>query len=287
MRRCLNGTLLLSLIAFVGCTCSRARVESMIRVNEGVQLAQKGLHEQAAIKLEEGVNLDVTNDAALYNLALVHIELHQPDRAKEDLKRALAIDAEKAAYHDKLATVHMETGDWDAAKKSLDDALKLDDVAAETFFKMAQVQEHLDDPQSALENYTKAIYKDPALLLAYSALGSLYADLDFHRQATEVLQSGIKVKQFAKEKIEVVRLHHVLGTVFESQRRYDDAIEQYLMALKVEPGFQESLFSLGWTYAYKGESDKAREFLERFVQGAGPEVPAHYIQAARDRLASL
>jgi tetratricopeptide (TPR) repeat protein len=65
--------LLVASIGFGG-NCSRARVESMNMMNEGVLYAQSKRYIEAVEKLERATALDATNDQAYYNLALVHME---------------------------------------------------------------------------------------------------------------------------------------------------------------------------------------------------------------------
>jgi hypothetical protein len=50
---------------------------------------------------------------------------------------------------------------------------------------------------------------------------------------------------------------------------------------------RDALFSLGWTYHLQGNKDEAKRFLKKFVDVAGAEAPAHYVKAARDKLAEM
>ena len=58
-------------------------------------------------------------------------------------------------------------------------------------------------------------------------------------------------------------------------------------ALRILPGMRDALFSLGWTYGLVDNRVEARRFLQKFVEVAGADAPAHYTKAARDRLAEL
>ena len=72
--------ILLALVGLGG-DCSRARVESMNQMNEGVIYAQQKRYVEAVEKLERATAIDGTNDQAYYNLALVHIDQTKFDRA--------------------------------------------------------------------------------------------------------------------------------------------------------------------------------------------------------------
>jgi Flp pilus assembly protein TadD len=82
-------------------------------------------------------------------------------------------------------------------------------------------------------------------------------------------------------------VHHLLGTVYQQQRKYDDAVREFRAALEVVPGMRDALFSLGWTYDLQGNKTDAKRLLQKFVDVAGAEAPAHYVKAARDKLSEM
>jgi hypothetical protein len=50
---------------------------------------------------------------------------------------------------------------------------------------------------------------------------------------------------------------------------------------------RDALFSLGWTYQLQGNKEEAKRYLQKFVDVAGAEAPAHYVKAARDKIAEM
>ena len=282
-RTLLAASVLLCVIPLLGGgDCSRARVESLNVMNEGVIYAQQKRYVEAVEKLERASAIDGTNDQAFYNLALVHMDMRRFDRAKEDLQRAITINGEIAGYHEKLGTVLMELEDWNGAKEALERAIQIDESLFKAYYKLAQCHERLDDAQNALRRYTEAIQKGPRFLEAYSALGRLYADLGYLDQSVQVLRSGLQVAPEGTE--ERANLHHLLGTVLQQQRKFDEAIAEFRAALEISPGIPDTLFSIGWTYSLQQNRDEARRYLKKFVDVAGTEAPRHYVKAAQDRL---
>ncbi len=280
----LTAIALFMLLAGAG-NCSRARVESMNKMNEGVQAAQQKRYIEAVDALERAAAIDPTNDQSMYNMALVNIEMGQFERAKESLERAIGVNPTNGSYHEKLGTVLMELESWEAAKAALEKALEVDPNMARAHYKLGQVAERLDDQQSALQHYTDAISKGPRFLEAYSALGRLYADLGFLDESVQVLQGALQVAQ--EGSTEEGNVHHLLGTVFQQQRKFDEAVVEFREALNIEPGNRDALFSLGWTYALQQEREEARRYLKKYVDIAGDEAPRHYVKAAQDKLMEL
>ena len=283
-RRLGAALVLLGLLCSAG-NCSRARVESMKHMNEGVTLAQQKRYEEAIKSLEKATALDRTNEQAFYNLALLHIDMQNFNRAKEDLQTAISIRGGVAGYHEKLGTVLMALEQWDAAKASFGEAIKLDPDLFKSYYKLAQVHEELDDAQNALHQYTKAIERGPRFLEAYAQLGRLYANLGYLEQAKKVLESALLVAHPGSD--ERAEVHQLLGTVFQQKGDFAEAIKQFQSALEITPGMSEALFSLGWTYALKNDREEAKRFLQRYLEVATGNAPEHYVKAARDRLAEL
>ncbi|MET0339681.1 MAG: tetratricopeptide repeat protein [Polyangiales bacterium] len=272
------------LTAATSAGCSRANVESMNAMNQGVSLATQKQYVDAVGALQKATAMDPTNHQAFYNLAVVHMEMRKFEPAKEDLTRAIAVAPDNAAYHEKLGTVLIELKDWNGARKALEKTISVEPGLFKAYYKLAQVLEELDDQQGALQRYTESIEKGPTFLAAYNALGSLYADLGYLDQAAQVCRSALKVAQPGSE--EAAKIHNLLGTVYQQQKQLDKAADEFKAALAITPGMPDAIFSLGWTYALSGNKDEAKRYLKKFVSVAG-EAPAHYKKAAQDKLAEL
>jgi len=272
-------------LILMGGNCSRARVESMNEMNAGVELAQMKRFGEAAESLEKAAALDPTNHQAYFNLAIVQIELRSFSAAREALERAIVAKPDVAGYHEKLGSVLIELKDWKGAQTALKKSLELDPTLFKAHFKLGRCSEELEDSQNALYQYSDAIMTGPRFLPSYSALGRLYADLRYPEQAAQVLAEALKVAMPGTE--EEANIHHLLGTVYQQQRKYDEAISEFQSALGIVPGMSDALFSLGWTYALQGNDEEAKRYLDKYVMMAGADAPEHYVKAARDRLAEL
>ncbi len=263
--------------------CSRTRIESVAKMNEGVAYAQQRRYPEAVEAFERAGAIDPTNAQAFFNLAMVHMEMRKYERAKEDLQRAISADDSNATYHEKLGVVLMHLKDWNGAKQAFEKAIEKNPNLFKAYFRLARVLEKLDDDQGALERYTQAIEKGPRFVQAYVALGRLYADLGYLDEAARVLEEGLKVAPEGSD--DEARLHHLLGTVYQQQESYDRAIQEFRAALAIHPGMTDALFSLGWTYALQGNDEEAKRFLKKFLNSG--DAPAHYVKAARDKLYEL
>ena len=101
----------------------------------------------------------------------------------------------------------------------------------------------------------------------------------------QVLTEALKVALKGTE--EEAQVHHLLGTVFQQQRKYDDAVREFKAALAVVPGMRDALFSLGWTYDLQGNKEEAKRYLaevrgRRGRRGTGALREGRAGQAVRD-----
>lgn len=265
--------------------CSRSRVESINRMNEGVVLAQQGRLIEAIEKFKESTVIDPSNDEAFYNLGLAHMESHKFIAAAEDFRQAIKKNATNASYHEKLGTVLMESENWQEAEAALKQALELDGARFKVRYKLARVHESLANPQQALYDYTESIMQGPRFFEAYVALANLYLRLGYLDHAIQVAKGGGQVAQPKSE--EEARLHHILGTAYQKRDELAQALKQFEAALAIAPGMPEALFSAGWTAADLGQVELAKKYLGMFTKASAGQVPAHYITAAQSRLAEL
>lgn len=268
-------------------SCSRARVESVAAMNEGLVMAQQRRQLEAIQKLEQAGSIDPTNDQAFYNLAMVHLDLRDFPKARESMERAIQANGQVANYHYKLGSIllQLEEPDLQGAKAAFERCIALDPSLFKAHFKLGQVLVRLGEEQAALERLTEAVRRGPRFIEGYTELGRLYADLGFLPQAIQVLRSGLEVAIPGSD--EKAQLHYVLGTIYQQQRSYDQAIEQFKAGLAIVPGMGDALFALGWTYGLVGNREEGRRFLQKFLESAGPDTPANYTQAARERISQL
>lgn len=267
--------------------CSRARVESMTRMNEGIAYAQQNRWMEAAQAFEQAGALDPTNEQAYLNLSVAQLELQRPGAAKDALLRAIDANPESAPYYEKLGytLTQIDPPDNEGAMEAFSKAIELEPSLYRAYFQRARIYERSGDMQSALEEYTRGIKAGPRYIEAYAELGRLYADLGYIDQAATVLNEGIRLSIPNTE--EQAQLHYLLGTIYQEGWNHHAAIEEYRSALKIMPSMSEVLFSIGWCYSEIDERDDARRYLRRFLESAGPDIPGHVKQAAQNKIAQL
>jgi TolB-like protein/Tfp pilus assembly protein PilF len=218
--------------------------------------------------------------------------------AREAANRALAIDPEYAPAHAELGRSTMVyDGDLAAAARHYERALELEPTNTDILANAARLAQSLGrlDEAVALQEY--AVARDPVSSIGHSGLGIAYlwaGRLDeaiaSFRTALSLspgrifAQSGIGVALLLKGEPEaalaaiqqessedwrligLVMAHHALGQAAESDAALTELIEKY------EQGWA---YNIAYVLAYRGEADRAFEWLDKAVQYNDPGL--HHI----------
>jgi TolB-like protein/DNA-binding winged helix-turn-helix (wHTH) protein/Flp pilus assembly protein TadD len=242
-----------------------------------------------AIKLDEkfasawALRSSVQNEMAEYGL----IDPTEGYRmARDNAERAIALDPALASAYLALANTQIDYDwDWDAANISLTKAASLEPGNVEVFRLRSHLFRILGNLDQATRLYEQAVALDPLRPNSYSGLeyllyvGGRYEDaqaalqkaLDLNPQATYVhltMGEALIVEgkpqqalaEIEKEPIEWGKLtgqalaYHALGREQDSNAALASLIEKYGSA---------GAFQIAQVYAYRGESNRSFEWLER------------------------
>ncbi|NIR28757.1 MAG: tetratricopeptide repeat protein [Gammaproteobacteria bacterium] len=101
-------------------------------------------------------------EGTYHMLAGLHLRRGEPERAIEQLERAIAIDADDLEAHERLAGLHRETGDAGAAASVLERALLIQPFDANLYRTLAGLRESRGEWESAAEAREAVVALDPS-----------------------------------------------------------------------------------------------------------------------------
>jgi TolB-like protein/DNA-binding winged helix-turn-helix (wHTH) protein/Flp pilus assembly protein TadD len=217
-------------------------------------------------------------------------------RARESAEKAIALDPNLAAGYLRLARIQMNHDwDWDGAEVSLRKAAMLEPGSAEVFHGRAYLARRLGRTDEAIELYKLAVALDPLRANFQLALGYELFYQGRHDEALAALQkaeemnphlSGLYVTRgkilFSEGRNEEA-LAEMEKEKGDGERWSGEALAYYAQgrtedsdkALKqlIATHQNDSAFQIGEIYAYRGEIDKAFEWLERAYRQRDPGTP--------------
>jgi TolB-like protein len=229
------------------------------------------------------------------NLALIE-NTEALHRARESAQKAIALDPNLAAGYLAMAMVQINHDwDWEGADVSLKRAGVLEPGSAEVLRERAQLARVLGRVDEAIDLYKQAIALDPLKANFHLALGyELYIG-GRYQEARDALQRAQDLNP------QLSSLHLARGEILLSEGRLQEAraemenetgewekltgepLAYYTLGRREESDgalkkliatYQnECAFQIAEVYAYRGETDKAFEWLDRAYRQRDPGTP--------------
>ena len=154
------------------------------------------------------------------------------------------------------------------AKKFLDKAVALDPTFAVAYLYLSRTNNRLNDQrgqeealQKAKEYANKASEKERLYIEAYAA--TVENDPEKRQLLLKELTEKYPQEKYA---------HFELGNYYRAQTKFVEAIQEFEMALALDPSFGPALNLQGYAYAATGEFEKAEAAFVRYIS-ANPGDP--------------
>ena len=207
-------------------------------------------------------------------------------RARADAEQAIALDPNSAAGYLALANVQINYDfNWQGAEASLNKAAVLEPGSADLLGYRAELQEMLGNLKEAIELQKQAIALDPLQAGAYLVLSNQLYEAGRYEEANGALQKALELNpqhafahaglgqillaqghrqealaQMQQETADWGRLQGEAFAYYSLGRRQEsDAALRELIAAHAN----DSAFQIAEVYAYRGEVDKAIQWLDR------------------------
>jgi TolB-like protein/DNA-binding winged helix-turn-helix (wHTH) protein/Tfp pilus assembly protein PilF len=217
-------------------------------------------------------------------------------QARQDAERAIALDPNLASAYLALAKTQSDRDwDWDAANTSVTKAAALEPGSSEIFRIRSYVSRELGDLDQALKFYEQAVALDPLRTDTHLGFGYLLYVAGRYDEAQAALQKALDLNPQA------AFAHLTLGKIFIAKGKPQQALNEFgreslewgkflgqglayhalgreqdshaaLAALMAKYSAGAS-YQIAQVYAYRGESDKSFEWLERAYKQRDPGLP--------------
>lgn len=225
--------LLMMLLTINGCISGRAN--SNPKPNPAAYHYQMGLsyigernYTSALIELTDAEKLDPENPDLLYNLGLAFVGKKRPDLAEEKFLKAIELKERFSVARNDLGVAYLDLKRWDSAIQQ---------------FKIVKDDLFYDNSENATIN----------LGLAYLGKG------DFTKAQAE-LNSVIAMNP---RKLEA---HLYLGRVLFAMENIDQAIIEYMRALKIYPDYGAAHYYLGQALLKQNKIEDARRSFKEALR---------------------
>jgi superkiller protein 3 len=234
---------------------------------KGRALAQLERHDEAVAELRKAVAIDANK--ASFHLALGIALVKVPGRINEavlELRNAVKLE-DSSTTNTFLGAALRDQQSFDEAKSFFDRALELDPRNGRAYFEMGLLfnkQEKQADAELAL---SKAVQLAPNESLYWYAYGEIYRLQDRHDEALSNYRKAVDLDPPYPKAVTK------LGLILIERKQYDEAEHVLATAAKRDPRTASNFLHLGVVYTAKRKNKMAIEHYERFLELAPPNDP--------------
>lgn len=161
-----------------------------------------------------------------------------------------------------------KAGEYEAAVRDLREAVRLSPDWEDPHYVLALALTELGKLPEAIDEFTQVVnlaIKNEPKILALYNMGNAYADLGEYQQAIESYQQAIKLNATLSKP------HNNLGLAYAAANRLADALAEFQQAVKLKPDYAEAHYNLGVAYLQLGRKQEAEE-QKRILWKLNPDL---------------
>jgi tetratricopeptide (TPR) repeat protein len=215
--------------------------------------------------------------------------------------------ANRSIFLEKLGSLYADNNNFSAAEKTYEEMEQLGgDAAARAQARLIETYQENHQYDKALESSSEALKENPKnreVVMARASLLASTGDTDGAvallqplltggaddrdvwlalaqiqtrvKRFSDAMQSTAKAEAFSESDDEKSYIHFLYGSIWERQRVYDKAEQEFREALKLNPDSAETLNYLGYMFADQGvRLDEAVQLIQRAL-GIEPNSGAY------------
>jgi len=163
----------------------------------GIAYSRLGNKKEALKAFQDALSVARNDPDIYYDIGLMYLELKDPQKAEEYLRKAVGLNGKGAIYWYKLGDAYYDTGRLEKAFRCYDRyrSLALGSVDPELFYKMGLVAYKLKRAKKALYYFRLAIYTSENLAGVYYNLGNAYFMLGNYKMAKWAYLHSLKLRK--------------------------------------------------------------------------------------------
>jgi len=203
-------------------------------------------------------------------------------RARAAARKALELDHDLGDAHGSLAHVRLHDWDWDSLDRDFRRATELNPSLAIVYYWYGEYLMCQGRRDEAIASTETACRLDPLSPVIQSSMAMILYLARRYDRAETVLTGALQTspKHFLP--------HLRLGLVRVQQGKYDDAVSELKLSIKLAGHSTETLAALGMAYAAQGDTDRAYRIVAQLERLKGkryvlPYNIAKIYAAARDK----
>jgi tetratricopeptide (TPR) repeat protein len=189
-----------------------------------------------------------------YNLALIY---NMRDEMLNALKHAWIAASIKKNFrdaHDLIGNIYFKLEEYDLALRAYRNVISIDKTDAMGYYNLGCTFAAIGDDKKAEENWKKAIH---------------FEVIKDEENPDEISKDELSASLIVVGRRVVFNSRMSLGLMYVNQKKWDQALEQFQMALELDADRAELHYELGKIYLEKKDVAKAKEHFEKYLYLGG------------------
>jgi len=223
-------------------------------------LARKKQYEQAIEKYNESIKINPDNDNPYIGLGYVYYKGYKNyDAAIRNYQKIIKRDDKNYSAYNDLALVLADKGDTTAAIENYRKAIAANPSYANAYYNLGIIFLEEKDYTQAILQFKKIIklpYNESSYFKAYNGLCYSLSQENKFAEAISNCELGIKIRPKDDN------IYDTLGTVYFTQKDYNNALLNYQAAINFNPDNSEAQQHLAEVLAITSKCEESNTHLE-------------------------
>lgn len=209
---------------------------------------QKTQAREAIAQFSQALKVYPQSLDARYMLALTYFDLDDFANAETYFKELVHKKSDNFEYVYNLGVAQGKMGHLEDAITTLSKAAKMPGHKGEPQFAMAEILQLDKQYDKALVRYEECLSIDPKFAEVYNNMGVIYAAKSDFPHAVASFQKALELKPNynpARKNLGYAEAHTAMAVSLMTQGKTQEAHEQLLKALEIDPQFADAHYNLG------------------------------------------
>jgi tetratricopeptide (TPR) repeat protein len=229
-------------------------------LESGFQAQQSGNVVTAELAFKQVLEKDRDNIHALNLLGMLCVNAQRSDEAVDFLSRALQQAPDNAQTQNNMGLACKDLGRNVQALENFSNSAKLDPDNPDVHNNRGNVLRALDKPLKAVEAYERALKLHPTFAECWSNLAAALNEAGRHDRALKAVERALHLDR------NLAQAYNNRGDIYLAQARYEDAVAEYRIAVRLSPKYTAALINMARTLRDMDSPDEARKTLDLVLE---------------------
>jgi tetratricopeptide (TPR) repeat protein len=226
-------------------------------------LMEKGRVDEGIAHYRQAVEIAPAEALVRSNLGNALVRKGQVDEGIAQLQKALQSDPAYADAYSFMGSALIEKGQVDAATAYYEKAVQLNTSDPAAYNNLGIISLRSDHVDQAIEYYKKAVAMKPTSAEARYNLGNAFARKGSLEDAIACYTAALRL-EYAP--VEGARVENNLAVALQRLGKFDEAVEHFSDALRLNANYAEAHCNLGRMLAQQGRRDEAVAHLKEALR---------------------